>query len=65
MTKQTCPKLIDLIKKYSLGSYQKTYVNLFDESINLYPLDKLANAEVVYIDINYVKQTCKAKLNLR
>ena len=58
-------KCIDIIKKYGIGTYSKTYVNLFDENIDLYPLDKLANAEVIYIDINYVNKTCKMKLNLR
>lgn len=58
-------KCIDIIKKYGIVTYSKTYVNLFDENIDLYPLDKLANAEVIYIDINYVNKTCKMKLNLR
>lgn len=65
MTKQTCPKLLELIKKYNIGSFEKSYVNLFDKNIDLYPLEKLAQAEVIYIDINYVNQTCKMKLNLR
>lgn len=65
MTKQTCPKLIELIKKYNIGEYKKTYVNLFDKNIDLYPIDKLATAEVIYININYVNKTCEMKLNLR
>lgn len=60
-----CPICIDVIKKYDIKSYKKTYINLFDKSIDDYPIEKLATAEVVYININYVNKACKIKLNLR
>lgn len=65
MNKAKCPVCIDVIKKYGIKSYKKTYVNLFDKSIDDYPIEKLATAEVVYMNINYVNKTCKMKLNLR
>lgn len=65
MNNTKCPTCIDVIKKYDIKSYKKTYVNLFDKSIDDYPIEKLATAEVIYMNINYVNKACEIKLNLR
>lgn len=45
--------VIEIIKKYELEDYSKTYKNAYGVTRNFVPLDKLAATEVKDISINF------------